>query len=143
MKTTRLSILLLTLAVSANCALAQNMVATNGATSGSSLRRVGGQPDALAASRQTMQQAEAAYNTALAAAAPDLPALDAQIAQARDALMALQMQRQRMVRTAERSIADVANALDTARDTYMQASRAQMTTRQAALAAQRAAVPQP
>ena len=89
-----------------------------------------------------MQQAEAAYTAALAGAAPGLAVLDAQIAQARETLMDLQMQRQRMVRAADRAIADVTNARDAARDTYMQASRAQMTARQTAIAAQRAATPQ-
>ena len=108
-------------------------------TATTTLRLGSGQTDALAASRQTMQQAEASYQTALAAAAPGLTNLDAQIDQARQTLMDLQAQRQSLVRTAERSIADVANARDAARDSYMQATRAQMATRAAAMAAQRAA----
>lgn len=137
MKTTAIAILL---SIAACGAWAQSPASTNAITTTRPvLQPGGGQPDALAASRQSMQQAEAAYNTALAAAAPGLSDLDAQIAQARQTLMDLQMQRQRMVRTAERSIADIANARDTARDNYMQASRTQMTARQAAMNAQRAA----
>ena len=98
-----------------------------------------GQSETLAASRQTMQQADTAYQVALSNAAPGLIELDAQIAQARDAMRKLQMQRQEMVRTAERSIADVVAAREAARTTYMQATRAQMTARQAAIEAQRAA----
>ena len=137
MKTTTIAILL---SLAAAGAFAQSSVSTNAATATRTvLQPGGGQTDALAASRQTMQQAEAAYNTALAAAAPGLTNLDAQISQTRQTLMDLQTQRQRMVRTAERSIADVANARDTARDAYMQSARTQMAARQAAIAAQHAA----
>ena len=133
MKTSMIAILL---SLAAGGVFAQSSGSTNAATA---TRTGGAQTDALAASRQTMQQAEAAYNTALAAAAPGLTNLDAQISQARETLMDLQTQRQRLVRTAERSIADVANARDTARDSYMQAARTQMAARQAAITAQRAA----
>ena len=137
MKTTTIAILL---AIATCCACAQSSVSTNAANATRTVLQPGAaQTDALVASRQTMQQAEAAYNTALAVAAPGLTNLDAQISQARQTLMDLQTQRQRLVRTAERSIADVADARDAARDAYMQSSRTQMAVRQATLSAQRAA----
>jgi len=126
------------LSLAACGAWAQSPVATNAtASAGAVLQRSGGQTDALVAGRQAMQQAEAAYNVALSNAAPQLIELDAQIAQARSALMTLQMQRQSLVRTAEGSIADVVNAREAARTAYLQAARAQMAARQAAIATQR------
>ena len=127
--------LLLTLAASG--AWAQATISTNGTDTVQ--RPISRPPTTLAASRQAMQQAETDYKAALAVAAPGLADLDAQIAQARQTLMDLQAQRQTLVRTAERSIADVANARDTARDSYLQVSRTQVSARQPTSAAQRVA----